>query len=34
MSMMAAQCRKLGPKLEEHERVANEFLERLHAGQH
>jgi len=32
MSMMAAQCKKLGPKLTEHERIADQFLEQLHAG--
>lgn len=32
MSMMARQCERLGPKLVQHHRTAEKFLERLHGG--
>ena len=32
MSVMVAQCNRMGSKLSEHLRTADEYLERLHAG--
>ena len=32
MSVMAAQCERMGARLDEHRRTAEQFLARLHGG--